>query len=98
MPERANRWKAGDARLESLVEDCFGGDAGPVWDGKLSVHLENSGLTDFASLRGIGPWPRLEARPWCSDESVRQARHPAQSSLNYNRDVCVHGSFAPVKQ
>ncbi|MDO8795539.1 MAG: SMP-30/gluconolactonase/LRE family protein [Vicinamibacterales bacterium] len=66
------------AKLETLVEDYFGGDEGPVWDkaaghllfsdqaanriyrmtpdGTFSVHLENSGLTDFASLRGISPW------------------------------------------
>ncbi|MEQ1895807.1 MAG: SMP-30/gluconolactonase/LRE family protein [Vicinamibacterales bacterium] len=69
---------APDAKLETLVEDYFGGDEGPVWDkaaghllfsdqaankiyrmtpdGKFAVHLENSGLTDFAALRGISPW------------------------------------------
>ena len=87
---------APDAKRETLVEDYFGGDEGPAWDkaanrlyrmtpdGKFSVHLENSGLTDFAALRGISPW---DGNTGSGSRHPTSSQRPAQSFSSVSRST-----------
>lgn len=87
---------APDAKRETLVEDYFGGDEGPVWDkaanrtyrmtpdGKFSVDLENSGLTDFAALRGISPW---DGNTGSGSRHPTSSQRPAQSFSSVSRST-----------
>ena len=53
-------------------------------DGKFSVDLENSGLTDFAALRGISPW---DGNTGSGSRHPTSSQRPAQSFSSVSRST-----------